>query len=259
MNRIAGMTVLVTGASAGIGEACARAFASRAANLVLVARRRERLEALKEELESEHGVAVRIEELDVTDRSEVELFVERLEAAGEVPDVLVNNAGKAKGLAKLHEGQVEHWEEMVDTNVKGLLYVTRAVLPRMVERDRGHVVNIGSIAGRMVYPGGNVYNATKFAVRALSQAANVDLVGTSVRMSSVDPGLVETEFSEVRFDGDVERAETVYEGYRPLQGEDIAEAVCWVVDRPEHVNVQELLIMPTDQRNPYVLHTEDDA
>lgn len=253
MNRIAGKTVLITGASAGIGEACAIAFASYDAALILVARRLERLEELKAELEEEHGASVRVDRLDVTDRSAVEAFVGGLEADGQVPEILVNNAGKARGLASLFEGEVEDWEEMIDTNVKGLLYVTRAVLPLMVERDRGHVINIGSIAGREPYPGGNVYNATKFAVRALNRAGNVDLVGTNVRMSSVDPGLVETEFSEVRFHGDTDRAEKVYQGYRPLQAEDIADAVCYVANCPEHVNVHELLILPTDQRNAYVM------
>jgi NADP-dependent 3-hydroxy acid dehydrogenase YdfG len=143
---------------------------------------------------------------------------------------------------------------MIDTNVKGLLYMSRAVLPHMIERDSGHVVNIGSIAGREVYPGGNVYNATKFAVNALNKAMSVDLLGTNVRVSSVDPGAVETEFSEVRFYGDAERAEKVYQGYRPLQPEDVADAVCYVVNAPAHVNVLEMLIMPTDQRNTYVWH-----
>jgi serine 3-dehydrogenase len=256
MNRIKGKKVFITGASAGIGEACARAFASHGADLVLGARRVERLEALRHELESEFAVEARVGELDVRDGDAVDAFVGRLVADGFVPDVLVNNAGLARDLLKLQEGRRHSWDQMIDTNIKGLLYVSRAVLPHMIERNRGHVVNIGSIAGRQVYPGGNVYNATKFAVFALNRAMSVDLVGTNVRVSSVDPGAVETEFSEVRYYGDTERAEKTYQGYRPLRPEDIADAVCYVVNTPEHVNVLEMLIMPTDQRNTYVWHKE---
>ena len=245
--------VFVTGASAGIGRACARRFASEGRDLVLAARRVERLEELREELEEEHGVSVRVGGLDVRDREAVRAFVSRLEEDGRVPEVLVNNAGLAAGKGPLHEGSFDDWDRMLDTNVTGLLNVSRLVLPLMVRRDRGHVVNLGSIAGHMVYPGGNVYNATKFAVRALTQAMNVDLVGTRVRASCVSPGAVETEFSEVRFHGDRERAEEVYEGYRPLGPEDVADAVAYVVNAPPHVSVHDLVIMPTAQRNPYVL------
>lgn len=257
MNPIEGRTALVTGASAGIGEACARALAARKVDLVLAARRLERLERLGAELEEAHGVTVRGEALDVRDREAVERFVEALRSDGVVPDILVNNAGLSRGLTPLHEGDPEGWDEMIDTNVKGLLYVSRAVLPLMVERNSGHVVNIGSIAGQQVYPGGNVYNATKFAVRALNEAMNVDLVGTRIRVSSIDPGLVETEFSKVRFYGDEERAEKVYRGYTPLTPADVAEAVCWVVSAPAHMNVLEMVILPTDQRNAHVLHKEE--
>lgn len=256
MNRIKGKLVFVTGASAGIGEACARAFASRGADLVLCARRLERLRALGPELESAHGVRVKVGGLDVRNAEAVDAFVDDLVRDGAIPDVLVNNAGLARDLLKIQEGRRKSWDEMIDTNVKGLLYVTRAVLPHMIARDSGHVVNIGSVAGRQVYPSGNVYNATKFAVFALSQAMNIDLVGTNIRVSTVDPGAVQTEFSDVRFFGDTERAEKVYVGYRPLHPEDIADAVCYVVNAPEHVNVQEMLVMPTDQRSPFVIHKE---
>lgn len=259
MNRIEGRTALVTGASAGIGEACARALAARKVDLVLAARRLERLERLAAELEEAHGSAVRVEALDVRDRDAVNRLVEALREDDALPDILVNNAGLSRGLDPLHEGDPEGWDEMIDTNVKGLLNVSRAVLPHMVARNSGHVVNIGSIAGRQVYPSGNVYNATKFAVKALNEAMNVDLVGTKVRVSSVDPGLVETEFSEVRFYGDEERAEKVYRGYTPLTPADIADAVCYVVSAPAHVNVLEMVILPTDQRNSYVLHREEDG
>jgi NADP-dependent 3-hydroxy acid dehydrogenase YdfG len=256
MNRIKGKKVFITGASAGIGQACARAFASRGATLILCARRVDRLDALGSELEAEHGTRVRVGRLDVRDAEAVDAFVADVVGDGEVPDVLVNNAGLARDLLKIQEGRRASWDEMIDTNVKGLLYVTRAVLPHMIARDSGHIVNIGSVAGRQVYPSGNVYNATKFAVFALNQAMAIDLVGTNIRVSTVDPGAVHSEFSDVRFFGDTERAETVYEGYRPLQPEDIADAVCYVVNTPEHVNVQEMLVMPTDQRNPYVIHKE---
>lgn len=256
MNRIRDKVILVTGASAGFGEACARACAERGARLVLWARRRERLEGLAREIESQHGVAVRVDAVDVRDRDLVARTVDGLAADGLVPDVLVNNAGLAAGLATVHEGDPDDWDRMIDTNVKGLLNVSRRVIPLMVERNSGHVVNIGSIAGHMVYPKGNVYNATKFAVRALGEAMNVDLAGTRVRVSNVDPGAAETEFSLVRFHGDAERAQAVYDGFEPLHAEDVADAVVYVINAPPHVNVTDLVIMPTVQRNPYVLHRE---
>jgi len=250
VNRIAGKRVLITGASAGIGEACARHFAERGAHLLLTARRLARIEALAASLAEAHGVEARADALDVTDREAVERYVDALVADGIAPDILVNSAGKAKGLDKLHEGSLEHWDEMIDTNVKGLLYVTRAVLPHMVERNSGHVIHIGSIAGRWVYPMGAVYNATKFAVRALSEAMNIDLLGTKVRVSSVDPGLTETEFSEVRFDGDAERAAKVYADTTPLTADDVADAVMYVANAPEHVDIFNLVMMATAQRYP---------
>jgi NADP-dependent 3-hydroxy acid dehydrogenase YdfG len=253
MNRIRDKVILVTGASAGFGEACARACAARGARLVLWARRLDRLRTLARELESQHGVSVRVDAVDVRDRALVERSVRALVADGIVPDVLINNAGLAAGLDVLHEGDPDDWDRMIDTNVKGLLNVSRQVIPLMVERDRGHVVNIGSIAGHMVYPKGNVYNATKFAVRALSEGMNLDLAGTRVRVSSVDPGAADTEFSLVRFHGDEGRATAVYDGFEPLHAEDVADAVVFVINAPPHVNVTELVIMPTVQRNPYVL------
>lgn len=256
MNRIVGKCVLVTGASSGIGEACARLFAERGADLVLCARREDRVSSLAKELHKAHGVRVEARALDVTDREAVEAFVSEIEEEGLFPDIVVNNAGKALGFDKLHEGDVEDWEGMIDTNVKGLLYVSRAVLPGMVRRDQGHVINIGSIAGHWVYPSGNVYNATKFAVRALTEGMNLDLVGTKVRVSSVDPGLVETEFSVVRFHGDEDRADSVYEGFTPLTGDDVADAVCYIANAPPHVDVLDLVLLPTDQRGATVVHRE---
>jgi 3-hydroxy acid dehydrogenase/malonic semialdehyde reductase len=256
MNRIVGKRVLITGASAGIGEACARAFAAEGCNLVVTARREERIRDMATDLTHDHGVDVRGFRLDVTDRQAVRSFVDMLEADDLLPDILVNNAGKARGLDKLHEGDIDDWEDMLDTNVKGLLYMSRAILPHMVARNSGHVINIGSIAGRWVYPKGAVYNATKFAVWAINEGMNMDLLGTNVRVSSVDPGLVETEFSEVRFHGDTARAKNVYADTVPLTGDDIADAVLYVANTPEHVDVLNLVVMPTVQRHAMLLHRE---
>ena len=251
MNRLAGKRVLITGASAGIGEACANAFAESGADLLLSARRVERVEELAGRISEDHGVEVHTARLDVTDSPAVTEYVEEIANADLVPDILINNAGKAVGLDLLDD-----WEDVIDTNIKGLLYVSRAVIPHMVSRDSGHVINIGSIAGRWVYPKGAVYNATKFAVWALNEGMNIDLVGTRVRVSSVDPGMTETEFSEVRFHGDKERADEVYEGTKPLTGEDIADAILYVANTPEHVDIINLVMMPTQQRHAFVLHRE---
>lgn len=251
-----GKTVLITGASAGIGEASARAFASFGADLILCARREDRLTALEAELGERHDVRVRTQVLDVRNREAVEAFAAELEAQDAVPDILVNNAGKALGLHLLHEGLVEDWEDMIDTNVKGLLYMCRSILPAMVRRNSGHVVNIGSIAGHQVYQKGAVYNASKYAVKALNEGMALDLLGTRIKMTSIDPGLVETEFSQVRFHGDDERAETVYEGYQPLTGEDIADIITYVVNTPEHVNILDLIVLPTAQRSAHMVHKE---
>jgi serine 3-dehydrogenase len=254
MNRIHGKTILITGASSGIGEASARLLASQGAHLILCARRVERLTTLKESLQHAHGIQVRVQSLDVRDHSRVGALVAGLNAEGVVPDVLVNNAGKALGLHLLHEGLVQDWEEMIDTNVMGLLYMTRALLPLMVERNSGHVVNIGSIAGHQVYQKGAVYNASKYAVRALNEGMALDLMGTRIKVTAIDPGLVETEFSQVRFHGDTDRARTVYQGYKPLQPEDIAEILAFVLNTPDHVNILDLVVLPTDQRSAHMVH-----
>src|SRR5436309_1529126 len=203
-----------------------------------------------------HGGTVRLAQVDVRDRAAVHRAADELVAAGQVPDVLLNNAGLASGLSKIHEGDPDDWDRMIDTNLKGLLYVTRAVLPHMVARRRGHVVNIGSTAGHQTYPMGDAYNATKFGVRALTEGMNLDVAGTPIRISSVDPGFVETEFSDVRFHGDRERAAAVYQGFRPLTADDVADAIAYVVNLPEHVNILDLIIMPTAQRNVYVVDRE---
>ena len=245
--------VFITGASSGIGLACAQAFAPQGAKLILAARRRDRLAVLAAELKAAFGTASHIVALDVRDRKAVEKTVAGLPAKWKDIEVLVNNAGLSRGLDKIQDGKHSDWDEMIDTNVKGLLYVSRAVLPGMVKRGRGHVINIGSIAGREVYPGGNVYCATKFAVGALTKGMRLDLNGTGVRVSTVDPGLVETEFSLVRFHGDARRAGKIYQGFMPLLAEDIAEAVVYCATRPLHVDVAEMLVLPTAQASTMVL------
>jgi len=239
--------VFITGASSGIGASCARAFAAQGARLILAARRVERLEKMAAELRAAHGTAVHWFQLDVRDQPAVERAVNGLPPEWQAIDVLVNNAGLSRGLDKLHEGNLQDWEEMIDTNIKGLLYVSRAVIPGMVKRGAGHIINIGSIAGYEVYPGGNVYCATKHAVRALSTGMRMDLLGTPIRVTNVQPGMVETEFSIVRFRGDRTRADKVYEGLTPLTPDDIADAIVYAATRPPHVNVAEITIMPIAQ------------
>jgi len=246
--------VFITGASAGIGEATARAFAAQGARILLCARRADKLEKLAAALAREHGVTAHTFRLDVRDQAAVDQAVAAIPAEWRAIDVLVNNAGLSRGLDKLPNGLVSDWEEMIDTNVKGLLYVTRAVLPGMIERGRGHIINIGSIAGHEVYPAGNVYCASKFAVRALSKGLRLDLNGTPIRVSEVAPGMVETEFSLVRFHGDADRAGKVYQGLTPLGPDDVADAVVWCATRPLHVNVSEVVVMPTAQASTTLVH-----
>lgn len=247
-------TVLITGASAGIGEACAHAFASAGARLLLCARREERLLPVASTLLSQYGVPVHVFAMDVRDARAVDESVRSLPDDWKRIDILVNNAGKAKGRDLLQDARPEHLEEMIDTNVKGLLYVTRAVLPGMLERGEGHVINIGSTAARWIYPGGTVYCATKAAVYALSEGLKMDLHGTGVRVSTVDPGLVETEFSLVRFDGDADSARRVYADMTPLTAADVAESVVFCASRPPHVNVSQVLLLPTDQSSSSLVH-----
>ncbi len=248
--------VFITGASSGIGEACAHAFAREGTLLLLAARRKDRLDNLAATLQREHGVRTHTVQLDVRNRTAVDATIAGLPDPWRSIDILVNNAGLASGFSKVHEGDVEDWEAMIDTNVKGLLYVSRAVVPGMVARKRGHILNVGSIAGHQVYPNGNVYCASKFAVRALTEGLKMDLLGTGVRVCSLSPGLVETEFSLVRFHGDSQRAEQVYHHTRPLRGEDIAEVAVFCAQRPPHVDISEVIIMPTDQASVYHVHRE---
>ena len=256
MGRLSDRTALVTGASSGIGRATALGLAAEGARVIVSARRRERLEEVSQEIVRVHGSdACGVLETDVRDREDVRQAIAQLEQAGwgEI-DILVNNAGLSAGLDPLHAGLFDDWDRMVDTNVKGLLNVSRFVIPGMVARGRGHVVNIGSLAGHEVYPKGNVYCATKYAVRALNRGLRLDLQGTGIRVTSIDPGMVETEFSLVRFHGDAERAATVYDGMTPLTPDDVADAVIYAVTRPPHVNVEELLLLPTDQASATAVH-----
>lgn len=239
--------ILITGASSGIGTACARIFAEAGAKLILAARRWELLQQLRDVLKQEFKAEVHLLQLDVRDRVAVESAISNLPDAWSEIDILINNAGLSRGLDKLHEGSFQDWEEMIDTNIKGLLYLTRYVVPGMVKRDRGHIVNLGSIAGHQTYPSGNVYCATKAAVKAISEGLKQDLLGTAIRVTSVDPGMVETEFSNVRFHGDDERAKKVYQGVNPLTPEDIADVIFFCTTRSPHVNINEVILMPVDQ------------
>jgi len=251
-----GKTVFITGASSGIGAACVEVFATAGCRLLLAARRLDRLETMAERLREESGTEVQVAALDVRDRKAVNAWVEGLGPNWSDIDVLVNNAGLARGLSTVYEGDINDWEEMIDTNIKGLLWVTRAVLQGMVARGSGHVINIGSIAGHETYPGGNVYCASKHAVTAIGRALNIDVLGTGVRVSSVDPGLVDTEFSVVRFHGDQKRADSVYDGMEPLHGQDVADAVFFCATRPPHANVREMILMPSAQAAAVHVHRE---
>jgi 3-hydroxy acid dehydrogenase/malonic semialdehyde reductase len=245
--------VCITGASSGIGAACAELFAQHGAKLLLIARRQERLQTYAKTLQQQ-GTEVHLLTLDVRHAQEVQQAFAELPAAWQNIEILINNAGLAAGINKFPQADIADWEVMIDTNVKGLLYITRAIVPGMVARKNGHIVNIGSIAGHEVYPGGSVYCATKHAVAAITKGLRQDLLGTGVRVSTVDPGMVHTEFSQVRFKGDAARAAAVYADMTPLTAEDIAEAVYYCVSRPAHVNIAEMLILPTDQAAAQMVH-----
>ena len=256
MKSLANQIVFITGASSGIGRASARAFAEAGAKLLLVARRNDRLEQLTTDLKKDFNTQSYIASLDIRNRNTVEQFFISLPSEWKSIDILLNNAGLSRGLEKLHEGKIDDWEEMIDTNVKGLLYVSRAVIPGMVQRQRGTIVNIGSVAGHDVYPAGNVYCATKYAVNALTQGMRMDLVDTPIRVCTVDPGLVETEFSEVRFHGDAKRAKAVYQNLTPLTPDDVADAILFAATRPPHVQIGEIIIYPTAQASPSIVHRQ---
>ena len=257
MSSLKDRIVLITGASSGIGAATASALAADGAKLILNGRRRDRLTELSELLRNKFNADCLILPFDVREFKTVKDQLENLPKNWEAIDVLVNNAGLARGLDKLAEGRIDDWEEMIDTNIKGLLYVTRCVIPGMIQRNRGHVVNVASTAGIYSYPCGNVYSSTKAAVRVLSESLRIDLLGTRVHVSTVSPGLVETEFSQVRYHGDKERAGKVYRGLTPLRAEDVAEVIQFCLTRPERVNVSEVLITPIDQVTSTLLHRRE--
>jgi short-subunit dehydrogenase len=247
---------LITGASSGIGEATALTLANHGFNTILVGRRTDRLEALKVSIEQNFPVQAYVATVDVRDKQAVQDMVNALPAAWSSVQILINNAGLAWGLSAIDQGQLEHWDTMIDTNIKGLLYVTKFVTPLLVENGNGHIVNIGSIAGKEVYANGNVYCATKHAVDALSRSMRLDLSHYPIKVSAIHPGAVETEFSLVRFDGDAERAANVYKGFENLVAQDIADAIWFMLSRPKHVNINEMTIMPIAQPMAGVIHRQ---
>lgn len=246
-----GRLALVTGATAGIGEAIVESLADQGCDLIITGRRKERLDAIASKLSKK--VKVTSLAFDISDRAQCEASLQSLGAKLQSIDILINNAGLARGVEPMQSGKLDDWDEMLETNVLGLLYMTRFILPGMVSRKRGDIINIGSVAGRWTYPGGAVYCASKAAVRAITEGLRLDLMGTGIRVMNIAPGMVETEFSNVRL-GDKERAQKVYEGMTPLSARDIAETVTWCLSRPAHVNVQELLIFPTDQPGVGYVH-----
>lgn len=241
------MKVLITGATSGIGKSSAEIFAKNGHELILTGRREERLAELKKKLEEAYKVKVTTLCFDVRDNMQVLKAIASLGSEADHIDVLVNNAGLAAGLSTLQEGNLDHWERMIDTNVKGLLYMSKVISNHMIKKKSGHIINIGSIAGKEVYANGNVYCATKHAVDAITKGMRIDLLPHNIKVTSVNPGMVETEFSIVRFDGDEEKAKSVYKGMQPLIPEDIAETIYWCATRPPHVNINDIVIMPTVQ------------
>lgn len=247
MGALSKKIALITGATSGIGKACAESFAKKGCNLILVARRKERIFTIAKELEKKYGIRTKAVLLDVRSYHNVKKVFKSLPEDWEKINYLINNAGLARGFSKVYEGEISHWEEMIDTNIKGLLYVTRQILPLMISNGNGHVINIGSTAGHEVYPSGNVYCATKFAVNALTQSIRIDVLDKNIKVSTVDPGMVETEFSLVRFSGDNEKARNVYKGINPLHASDVANAVLFCATQPAHVNINEIIITPSAQ------------
>lgn len=245
-------TALITGATSGIGKATAQLFAKNNINLIICGRRIEKLQKLQQELSQ--FTKVHILQFDVRYNEEVQNAINSLPDEFKHIDILINNAGNAHGLDSIQNGNIEDWDAMIDGNVKGLLYVSKAIIPQMVERNNGFIVNIGSIAGKDVYPNGNVYCASKFAVNALNKGMRIDLNQHNIRVSAIHPGLVETEFSDIRFKGDSERAKTVYQGYKALQPEDIADIIHFVVTRPYHVNIEDLIVYPTAQASATIVN-----
>lgn len=256
MTSLQNKIVFVTGATSGIGKACAEEFAALGANLILCARRGNILEEFVKYLTEKYKIKIHSAVLDVRNKDDVFVFINSLPEEWKKIDILLNNAGLARGLAPFYEDDINNWEEMIDTNIKGLLYITRAVAPGMAERNSGHIINIGSIAGHEVYPKGGVYCGTKHAVDAITKSLRMDLVDKNIRVTTIDPGLVDTEFSVVRFHGDKQRAAGVYKGIEPLTGKDIADAVIYAATRQAHVNIAEMVIFPTRQASATIVHRD---
>ena len=254
MTSLKNKIVFITGATSGIGFSSATLFAKNGAKLIIAARRKDKLSALAKDLKDKYKTEILSIELDVRNRKAVDAAIKKLPQKWKNIDVLVNNAGLSRGLDKLHEGNIQDWEEMLDTNVKGLLYVSRAVIPLMVKRNKGHIINIGSIAGHEVYPKGNVYCASKHAVDAITKGMRMDLVDTNVRVTTIDPGLAETEFSIVRFHGDKQKAKAVYSGIDALTPDDVADAIVYAATRPENVVVADMILLPNKQASAMVMH-----
>ncbi|OYT11244.1 MAG: NAD(P)-dependent oxidoreductase [Bacteroidetes bacterium 4572_112] len=247
-------TIFITGATSGIGKACARIFAKDGNKLIITGRRQERLLELKKELESNKDTIVHTLSFDIRSKEGVNQAIESLDNSWKDIDVLINNAGLAVGLNKIQDGEIDDWERMIDTNIKGLLYITRAISPLMTARKSGHIINIGSVAGKETYPFGNVYCSTKHAVDSLSKAMRIDMVEFGIKVTQIAPGAVETEFSNVRFKGDDAKADSIYNGFEPLHPEDIADAAYYCANLPKHVNINDMLIMPTAQASAGLIH-----
>lgn len=257
MNRVQGKVVLITGASSGMGAAMADLFAQQGTHLILLARREGKLQDLKTALTEKYAAKVEIFPLDVRDRQGISALGKTCQEQDMVPNILINNAGLAKGNKKVYEGDFADWDLVLDVNIKGMLNLCRIFLPYMLELNRGHIINIGSIGGHMVLPGSSVYNASKFALWALTQGTNLDLLGTNIRVSSIDPGITETDFFKTRYPDDPELAQRMVQGFKPLQAEDIAEAVLFAANCPDHVNVFDMILLPSAQRNIYFTHREE--
>ena len=251
------MISLITGATSGIGKASAEIFAKNGYDLILTGRRKDRLKKLSDELKKKFKTKTLTLNFDVRKLKEVKENLSLLTGAWKKIDVLINNAGLASGLSAIQDGDIEDWEKMIDTNVKGLLYVTRHIAPLMIKNGKGHIINVASLAGKQAYPKGNVYCATKFAVDALSQSMRIDMLEHGIRVTNIAPGLVETEFSVVRFHGNAERAKQTYSNIKPLAAEDIAEIIYWTASRPAHVNINDVVITPTAQANAYLVHRKN--
>lgn len=257
MKSLKGKIVFITGATSGIGKACAYAFAKEGANIIINARRLELLNEIADDIKKKYDVKVYSFKLDVRNRQEVFNSINSLPEEWKNIDILVNNAGLARGLNKFYEDNPDNWEEMIDTNVKGLLYVTYAILPGMIERKSGHIINIGSIAGHEAYPRGAVYCATKHAVDAITKSLRMDTIDKNILVSTIDPGLVETNFSRIRFDGDEEKAKAVYKGLTPLTGEDVADAVIFCATRPPHVNIAQITLLAAQQATATIVYRKE--